>query len=312
MNSADYTSDFSGVQQTVQHNCAISDARYSREYSLCIYLLRLREFYRWKKKIPLGESIDQELLGDWVNSTEEHWDSIEHTDFQPLSINGLDYDPFDIEAINNQLENSGLLYSAGFGRLGQPHFVLAKQLSKGNIEQCTHIECGEELARDIMTLPAMTQGKTLYIRHESFAHLLWQMFDEWNIHNNPGPMARLVNHYNISNNDQLEQQIRAVRDLLADSLNSWVWIANNRSLPHLDFWLSGLIGYREIIFNMTNPGDALFSDDPDARLSTLSSMIDSQQHRWQQVALELISEYKTHGIEFDVEKTIKQNIEPNS
>ncbi len=31
----------------VQHNCDISDANHAGNYTLCIYLLKMREYYRW-------------------------------------------------------------------------------------------------------------------------------------------------------------------------------------------------------------------------------------------------------------------------
>jgi len=153
--------DLASIQQTVQHNCAISDARYSREYSLCIYLLRLREFYRWQNKIPFGEAIDQKALGSWVSDTETHWDKIEETEFKTLTIAGKSFDPFNAAGINKQLNDSGLHYTAGLGRMGQPHFVLAKKLAATDTDHYTCIECGEELARDTITLPAMAQDKTM-------------------------------------------------------------------------------------------------------------------------------------------------------
>ncbi len=359
MKSAAQSSSLKEIQQTVQHNCAISDARYSREYSLCIYLLRLREFYRWKNKIPLGASIDQKKLGSWVSETETYWDDIEETDYLPLNIGGETCDPFDAELINHQLNGSGLHYSAGLGRLGQPHFLLAKELTTTHSEQFTCVECGEELARDIITLPAMAQNKTIYLRRESLNQLIWQMYDEWNINKAPGPMARLVERYNIANDQQLdrtltaastelskvliqhelgeiaaggllgkdyqlmtaafhgkpgEMQIRAVRDLLADSLCTWPLIAGDgnstkESLAHLDFWLANLQGYREIIFSLSMPDESLFSDDAPSRFNALVAMIDSNQKRWNQVGQSLIAEYRKYGIEFDVEKSIRNCVE---
>ena len=32
--------------QTVQRNCHIADARHAGDYTLCVYLLKMREFYR--------------------------------------------------------------------------------------------------------------------------------------------------------------------------------------------------------------------------------------------------------------------------
>ena len=349
MKSDNNALDISLIQQTVQHNCAISDARYSREYSLCIYLLRMREFYRWKNKIPLGKGIDQSALGNWVSDTEAHWDEIEETDFLPLSLSGKDYDPFDTAAINKMLNNSGLHYSAGLGRLGQPHFVLARLQAKTTKDQYTCIEFGEELARDVITLPAMTQNKTIYVRHEQLAQLIWQMFDEWHLHQTDGPMARLVVHFKLNLDNELptrinsaanelstlliqhelgeiaagellgnayqemtfafhgskgEMQIRAVRDLLADSLRSWPYITTTNSTIALDFWLAGLSGFRETLFKSANPAQGLYSNDSTERLHTLAGITSAAQSRWQTVADNLLKHYKQNGINFDIDKTI--------
>ena len=40
------------LKQTISRNCHISDAQYAGNYTLCIYLLKIREFYRWEKQIP--------------------------------------------------------------------------------------------------------------------------------------------------------------------------------------------------------------------------------------------------------------------
>jgi hypothetical protein len=39
------------VVATVQKNCHISDAQYAGDYTLCIFLLKMREFYRWENQI---------------------------------------------------------------------------------------------------------------------------------------------------------------------------------------------------------------------------------------------------------------------
>ena len=42
--------------ETVQHNCHLSDAHHARDYSLCIYLLKMREFYRWEETLPFDDN----------------------------------------------------------------------------------------------------------------------------------------------------------------------------------------------------------------------------------------------------------------
>lgn len=356
------TSALSAICDTVQHNCAISDARFARDYSLCIYLLRMREFYRWKMQIQPGATMDTGALGTWVSDTEMHWDTIEETDFLPLPVNGKSIEPFDTIAVNDALNNTGLVYSAGIGRFGQPHFVLAKLQHRSVHDDIVCIECGDELARDTITLPAMTQGSTVYIRHQSFAQMLWQMLDEWRIKKLPGPMSRIVAHFGINFDAPLTEQIaratdalvpvllqhelgehtvsehlgedfaavtqaflgrrgelplRAVRDLLADSLRTWPFILQNKatakqvpSAVFLDFWLAGLNGYRELLLKQSPQAQAFLSRaealTDDGRLAALKRLVEPEQHRWQQVATALIADFKKQGEALDVEATINQ------
>lgn len=37
--------------KTVQKNCDIADARHAGDYTLCVYLLKMREMYRWEQGI---------------------------------------------------------------------------------------------------------------------------------------------------------------------------------------------------------------------------------------------------------------------
>lgn len=194
--------------EDVQFNCAISDARYARNYSLCIYLMRMRDFYRWRFDIPLMQQLETDTVGDWISDTESHWDDIEELDFKPLVIDGTAFDPFDSKAINQQLKPSGLIYSAGVGRMGQPHFVLAELMHQDNKPTTITYECGKELARDSITLPAMTQDQTIYIRHDSIKRHIWQMIDEWRLQKNAGPLARIVEYYQLIDPDTFEKNLQ--------------------------------------------------------------------------------------------------------
>ena len=41
--------DVQALSAVVQRNCDISDARHARDFTMCVYLLRMREYYRWAK-----------------------------------------------------------------------------------------------------------------------------------------------------------------------------------------------------------------------------------------------------------------------
>ncbi len=361
------------LRTTVQHNCAISDARYARDYSMCVYLLRMREFYRWRQAIPPGATIDASALGDFVSDTENWWDTIEETDFRPLTINSTSYDPFDVAAINSALNSTehfhgcALYYGAGVGRLGQPHFVLARlqpasaftaaaiatNCADASLISC--IECGCELARDTMTLPAMSQNGTIIIRHDSILRMLWQMVDEWKLRKPPGPMSRLVEHFGLTDNNtgqlkaaatelsklllhhelgelkatgllgsgysemtsklqgyRSEAYVRAVRDLVADSVSSWPFILKEKSLHHLDFWLAGLAGVREELFKHSSLCELLIQGSGEERLAALEQALDTEQLRWQHTSIRLLNAYQHSGRKFNAEQIITNSLSQSS
>jgi len=55
------------LQQYVQHNCHISDATHAGNYTLCIYLLKMREFYRWEHALGFDTRIDNDDIGSWLS-----------------------------------------------------------------------------------------------------------------------------------------------------------------------------------------------------------------------------------------------------
>ena len=167
------------LKATVQRNCHISDARFGGQHTLCIFLLKMREYYRWESGRRFGETIPQAELGDWLTAREALWDEIEEQPFTPLRINGQAYDPFDNASINRQLTPHGLVYSGGYGQWRKPHFMLAKLLRQRQQDGVTLYHAGSELARDLVAPPAMTQGQTILVRRESLQRMLWERIEEW-------------------------------------------------------------------------------------------------------------------------------------
>ena len=58
--------DIPQLINSVQHNCHISDARHAGNYTLCIYLLKMREFYRWEHKYTFSEKLSTDEIGNWL------------------------------------------------------------------------------------------------------------------------------------------------------------------------------------------------------------------------------------------------------
>ena len=62
---------------------------------MCVYLLKMREYFRWERNYPYGSTLPQKELGDWLTAREEMWGSLEDQSFTPIEIDGRQHDPFD-------------------------------------------------------------------------------------------------------------------------------------------------------------------------------------------------------------------------
>jgi hypothetical protein len=182
-------------RETVQHNCHISDARFAGDYTMCVYLLKMREYFRWEKGYGYGKALPNKDLSDWLSAREELWGSLEDASFSPIAIDGREYDPFDADAINAALKSHRLLYSAGYGNKAKPHFFLAR-LEKTIEEEGYRIHVSaEEYARDLSAPPAMSLGEDIFIRRESLRRMLWEKLEEWRWNRPDNAMGRAIRYY---------------------------------------------------------------------------------------------------------------------
>jgi len=200
--------DIPQLINNVQLNCHISDARHAGNYTLCVYLLKMREFYRWEHQQPFSEKLSSDDIGNWLSKREALWDEIEKKDYQLLQIASADFDPFDSPAINRKLFEHNLVYSGGYGVKNKPHFFLADLEQKENINGYTIYISGKEYARDLTSPPAMSQHQTIYIRRESFKRLIWERTDEWRWNKPENAMAKAIRCYDFDND--LENALSAM------------------------------------------------------------------------------------------------------
>jgi len=207
--------DIQQLSNNVQLNCHISDARHAGNYTLCVYLLKMREFYRWEQQFAFGENLSQADIGDWLSRRESLWDEVESDDYHFLSIADERYEPFDSDTINQSLEVNNLVYSGGYGVKDKPHFFLAELESKQSIGDYTIYTSAKEYARDLTSPPAMSHHKTVFIRRESFKRLIWEHTDEWRWNKPENAMARAIRCYDFDNdletalNDMTDNEINA-------------------------------------------------------------------------------------------------------
>ena len=202
--------DIQQLISNVQLNCHISDARHAGNYTLCVYLLKMREFYRWEHQHSFSEKLSTDDIGNWLTKREGLWDDIENENYHLIRIDNAEYDPFDSQGLNQTLVNKNLVYSGGYGIKDKPHFFLAELENSKNINNYTIYISGKEYARDLTSPPAMSHNKTIFIRRESFKRLIWERTDEWRWHKAENAMARAIRCYDFDND--LESALSSMTD----------------------------------------------------------------------------------------------------
>lgn len=229
----------------VQHNCDISDAQHAGNFTLCIYLLKMREYYRWMQQLEYSDNLDNDGMGQWLREKEDIWDRVIDQPFKPLSINGNEFDPFDHVSINRQLQSGTLFYHAGIGHKAVQHFVLAELLEQ-RLEHGISIHItGREYARDLTAPPAVSTGKSMIIRRQSLTRMCWERYQEWNWSRLQNPMGKALSFYPFEQSISvaLEQMVEKELDTLIQHEIGEVQI----SLKHGDSWknvMSAILGTR--------------------------------------------------------------------
>ncbi len=163
----------SDIATQVLTNCDISDAAHAGLFSICGLALRLRDLFKWEKKLDPWEERESSEVLEWIGEKEQIWESIANEEFNPIYIGDESFDPFDIRGINESLEPRGLYYGAGYAGNVKPTFFLGEINKTETVEDCTVITIGEEYARDLLTLPALCEDDRIILREHSAALYLW-------------------------------------------------------------------------------------------------------------------------------------------
>ncbi len=204
------------IIDTVQHNCHIADARHAGDYTLCVYLLKMREMYRWEKGIDFKTQLTTDDVGDWLTEREGLWDDVEEQEYQPLSIYGQRYDAFDNDLINTLLDETKLVYNAGLGLRCRPHFFVGELEEKIQHDDYTVYISGKEYARDMAAPAAMAQEHRIFIRRESLRRVIWEILDDARVSGLDNPLTRSMQFYDFDRdaeqalNDMTEVEIAYV------------------------------------------------------------------------------------------------------
>ncbi len=200
----------------VQRNCNISDAIYAGDYSLCVYLLKMREYFRWEKGYAFGDKLSEGEVGDWLKQRELFWQTIEDESFTDLPIDGERFDPFDNEAVNAALNPYGLVYSGGLGNQCTPHFFLGKLGQQETQSEFTVLVSEDEYARDLTAPPAMALDDTIFIRRESLRRMIWEKIEEWQWNKLENTMSRAIRNFDFDNDT--DAALDAMTDMVLESV----------------------------------------------------------------------------------------------
>lgn len=161
--------------EQVRHNCSISDCRYAGTYSVCGLALRLRDLYKWEKDLEPWVEEDSSVVLEWIGEKEEEWDKLEGREFAPITAAGKTFDPFDVQGLNSVIASHGLFYGAGYVQGLKPSFLLAELAETRQVDGYPVYVLGREHARDLLTVPALSQGNSILIRKESARIFLWNL-----------------------------------------------------------------------------------------------------------------------------------------
>jgi hypothetical protein len=202
----------------IKHNCNISDAKFWGYYSICGLLLRYRELYRNEHSLMPWDVIPPDGITFWINEREALWKGLENEEFCPLIIDGIQYDPFDVNGLNSHLKGSGLVCGGGYSTYGKPSFFLARLDDRKELYDYIIYYTGNELCRELSASPAMLQGRCIYIRFDVLRAILWEKFQELNARKYGGLLEEIFSCYGIGrNNAELEKICKKINDIACDA-----------------------------------------------------------------------------------------------
>lgn len=161
------------LARDVLYNCDISDSRHAGLYSICGLALRLRDLHKWENELNPWEEGEPADVLSWIGDKEEQWENLAENDYRPLTIGSGRFDPFDTGGINHVLGSEGLFYGAGYAYSLKPTFFLSEIEKTTRINGQKIVTVGKELARDMLTLPALTQDGLIILRKTAAMLYLW-------------------------------------------------------------------------------------------------------------------------------------------
>ena len=181
----------------VQRNCDISDASHAGDYTLCIYLLKMREYYRWLHTLDYADELDSGKMSHWLKQRENLWEQLIDEPFQAIQLKQQCYEIFDTDKINDAIQSQKLFYHAGIGQKVASHFFIAELLDS-YIDPSFNTKItitGNEFARDLTAPPAISNQHEIIIRQGSLKRLCWERYQEWQWNQYDNTMGTALAYY---------------------------------------------------------------------------------------------------------------------
>jgi hypothetical protein len=202
--------------EAVQTNCHIADARGAADLTLCVYLLQMREFFRWERGIAALERLPRDAVAQWLVGREALWESLEGSDFEPLAFAGQVFEPFDVAAINARLRPFGWVYGAGCVAAGRASFFLGRLERVEPRGECEVWVSGAEHARGLAAPPAALQGSTVLLRRQSMRRWLYEQYEAWTLKRQDGAFKAALDAHGFEYDGTLA--LERMADLVGETL----------------------------------------------------------------------------------------------
>jgi hypothetical protein len=164
--------------------------------------MRYRELFRNEHSLMPWDSLDNDEISLWISAREMLWRELESLELQRLVINDRSYDPFDVNSLNAQLRDAGLVYGSGYGMFNKPTFFISRLDAVRELYDYRIHYAGRELCRDIASTPAMLQGRCIYVRREILSTLIWESFQDLKTNQFGLMTGMMFSHYHIQRSDE--------------------------------------------------------------------------------------------------------------
>jgi hypothetical protein len=201
--------------RSVKYNCNVSDAGAWGYYSICGLLMRLREMYLSEYNRLPWDNVPREEVSAWIQERETLWKELEGRGLEQLQVDGMSYDPFDVDGVNRSLSACGLVYGSGIGMFGKPTFFVADVEAVRELFDYRIFYSGRELCRDLSGSAAMLQGRCVYLRYDVLRSLIWDRFQMLRARRQKGLFDRLFGGYGIERNEQVSPDFAKKIDRVA-------------------------------------------------------------------------------------------------